>query len=1143
MPTKPSCLELQELSRLARGELPEDQAVLLRRHVRSCPACASALAAHATDETLITGPVAPAGPATPAAEGTARVPAQGTEDPPGGRRAAGVPTREVAGRAPPDHEPPAPPAPPQAADYLAPPQAPGEIGRLGPYRVLAVLGAGDVGLVFEAEDPQLRRTVALKALRLGPSNSALARERFLREAQRTASLEHDNIIEVHEVGEDRGVMFLAMRLPQGETLERRLRRAGRLSIPDVLHIGRQAAEGLAAAHAREVIHGDLKPANIWLETGLPGAPARVKLLDIGLARVLAPLSASSPVPHDDLLSLGRLLYRAATGPGPLPDDAIRERLRALAEGGAGSGGSRAPDGWLPRPLAALILRLLARDPADRFGSTQEAVEALARAELELCPPPAEMRTAVRARPPSGSLTAQQPGPTAPARLPRPGWRSWLLATGALCVLGLLGVLVVLLLNLPRRPGPKAPPVVPPPGAPRLTAADRLRREDIPPALLAAAGGPRHKVPSRVVAILGTPNVLAPSGTYRPADPFAGAFPWNLALSPDGTTLALGVARASFDGEVRHEFRLSDVLSGKVNRTFPGRGKGHPCVAFSPDARALAVGFGTTARVLDPADGKVRRVLAGHESLLHCVTFSADGKRLATGSCDGTARVWDAGTGVEESCHRGHRGCVCAVAFFPDGGRLVSGSRDQAVRVWELAGGKEALSLQTPGMVLDVAVSPDGKRLAAGWGPEEALTVPNPRDRRPGRLPAAPGPAGVIVWDSTTGRELYALRGNPGFGPFFAFSPDGEWLAACDRHAGTIKLWDAASGQETRTLGGLAGPTGRLAFRADGRQLVASGVDGTVARWDLPARKREHRGDVHAGPVQAVAVSPDGALVASAGVDRTVRLWDVASGKCLASLEGHTGSVRQVLFAPSGATLASAGDDGTIRLWDVAARKELRALRGHATPVLALAFHRDGRRLASAGSGGKVRLWDPASGREVRAPLQGHTGPVNCLALSAEEELLASGGKDQTLRIWELATGAAALTLPGQAGEITALAFAPTGQALVSADSRGTIKLWDLKTGKERPLTGHKGRINALAFRPLGPADAGQSKAVVASTGEDGTARLWDLDATLPRPTTHYLFPDQAPVNGVAFSPEGRHFVTANQNGTLYIVRIATPPGG
>src|SRR5262249_34855976 len=132
------------------------------------------------------------------------------------------------------------------------------------------------------------------------------------------------------------------------------------------------------------------------ESGLPGASARVKLLDIGLARVLAPLTAAgSPVPHDDLLSLGRLLYRAATGQGPLPDDAIRERLRPLAGGGTGDRGARAHDGGLPRPLAALILRLLARDPADRFGSTQEAVEALARVELELYPPPTEMRTTVR----------------------------------------------------------------------------------------------------------------------------------------------------------------------------------------------------------------------------------------------------------------------------------------------------------------------------------------------------------------------------------------------------------------------------------------------------------------------------------------------------------------------------------------------------------------------------------------------------------------------------------------------------------------------------------------------------------------------------------------------------------------------------
>src|SRR5262249_44043143 len=96
------------------------------------------------------------------------------------------------------------------SSLLAPAQKPDEVGRLGPYRVLRVLGAGGMGIVFEAEDPQLQRRVALKAIRPALAASSTARQRFLREAQRMASLNHDHILAIHQVGEDQGTLFLVM---------------------------------------------------------------------------------------------------------------------------------------------------------------------------------------------------------------------------------------------------------------------------------------------------------------------------------------------------------------------------------------------------------------------------------------------------------------------------------------------------------------------------------------------------------------------------------------------------------------------------------------------------------------------------------------------------------------------------------------------------------------------------------------------------------------------------------------------------------------------------------------------------------------------------------------------------------------------
>jgi serine/threonine protein kinase len=279
---------------------------------------------------------------------------------------------------------------PERYAFLAPALGLGEMGRLGTYCILKVLGAGGMGVVFEAEDTQLQRPVALKAmlpaLAAGPSN----RQRFIREAQLAAKLNHDHIVTVYHVGEDRGVPYLAMQLLRGETLEARLRRDKVLPVDTVVQIGREIAEGLMAAHEQNLIHRDVKPGNIFLEAGRD----RVKILDFGLARAhgdahltksgalvgtlayMAPEQASArPVDHRaDLFSLGVVLYRACTGMLPFRGRDTLSMLAALA--------LETPrpveevNENVPPALADLIMRLLARDPNDRPSSADAVVGVL-----------------------------------------------------------------------------------------------------------------------------------------------------------------------------------------------------------------------------------------------------------------------------------------------------------------------------------------------------------------------------------------------------------------------------------------------------------------------------------------------------------------------------------------------------------------------------------------------------------------------------------------------------------------------------------------------------------------------------------------------------------------------------------------------
>jgi serine/threonine protein kinase/formylglycine-generating enzyme required for sulfatase activity/WD40 repeat protein len=238
--------------------------------------------------------------------------------------------------------------PDEALNFLAPAQGPDELGRLGDYRILELLGMGGMGMVFRAEDARLKRQVALKVMKPSVAASRTAKDRFLREAQFTAAIEHDNIVQIFQVGEDNGVPFIAMPFLKGESLKTRQERVGRMSQKDVLKVGIQVAAGLAAAHERNLIHRDIKPDNIWIEE----KTGRAKILDFGLVRAtsedagltqsgmvmgtpryMAPEQAlGQDVDHRcDLFSLGSVLYQLASGKLPFAGSNVTATLMAVVQ--------------------------------------------------------------------------------------------------------------------------------------------------------------------------------------------------------------------------------------------------------------------------------------------------------------------------------------------------------------------------------------------------------------------------------------------------------------------------------------------------------------------------------------------------------------------------------------------------------------------------------------------------------------------------------------------------------------------------------------------------------------------------------------------------------------------------------------------
>src|SRR5262245_34048866 len=211
-----TCPDARELQQFLLAEMAAGQAEAVEEHLLGCAACCARARGIGDTDTLVDA--LRSGPTLadePESELIAALVARR------GVRQQGETAGPAAALTASDLEP-------AAYAYLAPAQAPAELGRLGTYRILDELGRGGMGVVFRAEDPALKRAVALKVMRPCLAENVAARQRFVREAQAAAAVTHSHIVTIYHVGEDRGIPFLAMELLAGETLEQRLAREGRL---------------------------------------------------------------------------------------------------------------------------------------------------------------------------------------------------------------------------------------------------------------------------------------------------------------------------------------------------------------------------------------------------------------------------------------------------------------------------------------------------------------------------------------------------------------------------------------------------------------------------------------------------------------------------------------------------------------------------------------------------------------------------------------------------------------------------------------------------------------------------------------------------------------------------------------------------
>lgn len=965
--------------------------------------------------------------------------------------------------------------------------------RFGDYELIEEIARGGMGVVYKARQISLNRIVAVKMLLHGPFSSDDFVRRFKIEAEAAASLQHPNIVAIHEIGVCEGHHYFSMEYVEGCDLAE-LVRACPMAVRVAAQHLKAISDAVQFAHQHGVLHRDLKPSNVLLD--MQGQP---HITDFGLARLannnsrltltgqaLGSPSYSSPEQaagggsetgaSSDVYSLGAILYHLLTGRPPFQGETVAATLLEVQQSEPIP--PRRLNASTPPPLENICLKCLQKEPAKRYASAGELAADLGRF-LANQPVLARPATSIeKAR----LLCRRHPVPT---------------ALSAALLLAVLAGLAGALWQWQRAVSYGR------------AVNNQLYAADINLAAQALERG-EYGLARRTL------DSLHPKKRTEDVRGFEWRYLWNLcrgdqvatltghqwivtclAFSPNGEMLASGGQDSNVMVWDVHRHRKLDTISSAGGSVWSD--------GFSPDGSRLLMGcIGGQVEVRDARTQQILRKLPGT-----LAAFSRTQPILAASQSSpffwepaGEVDLWNYETG-EKLGQFGRTGR--SLALSPDGRWLaVAGSR-RDVALWDVPRRELRRTLEISQPVWAMDFSPDGRRLATCTWTNEAL-----------------------IWDLAGNAPPAKLRGHKGNVWSAIFSPDGKTITTTGSDE-TIRFWDATTLEPRAVLHGHENEIWCAAYSPDGRVLATGGKDGTVRLWptSMAARGDHLPSDRDARPV----FSPGGKYVLTTN-PRTRRgeLWNLERMERDCELPAG----RAVGFTPDGSGVVFWQERGpalevyspreksrrTVALAE-AGTSELRAER--------IGFSPDWRTLFVIDSGGMVQLWDAGSGR-LRASLRGPAPPIRAAALGPGGKWLAiSVERENSVRRYEPESGKL-LELAGHRDFVSGLGFSPDGARLASASMDGTLKLWDMATGENvATLPGHLQEATDVAFSPDGR--------TLASVGQKQAIKLWDLAAM------RELFSLDMPEAGLflEFSPDETHLAVATTGDTVRLLEAPAAP--